>query len=288
MMQHAVTIVLATPDAHALAHLQPLFTAGQWRVLSEHKAFEWLGTHLPPQVLPQINAAIPNADVFIMPAEHRRKTMLVADMDSTIIAQECIDELADYCGIKPQVAAITEAAMNGAIDFVAALTQRVALLKGLTAAQIEACRTQRITYTKGAPQLLKTMTHHGAQTLLISGGFECFVAPIARDLGFTAHKANQLDMRDGVLTGIVTPPFIDRAAKKHFMQQYAATWNIAPQSIMAVGDGANDLDMLQAAGAGVAFYAKEVVAKSAAYRVQHTDLTSLLYMQGYSDAEIVS
>ncbi len=295
MLPYAVVVVMSAPAPAALALYQQYFMsanlAGTWRTLSEHKAFEWQGLLAPQQVATlraQIAALLPAADVFVLPVHNQRKTMLVADMDSTIIQQECIDELADYCNVKPQVAAITEAAMNGQIDFVAALQQRVALLKGLSLEQIAQCHAQRIFYTAGAQTLLKTMTHHGAQALLISGGFECFVAPIAQQLGFTAHKANQLQVENNCLTGVVLPPFIDRAAKKHFMLQYAQQWQVDSHNIIAVGDGANDLDMLGAAGAGVAFYAKEIVANAAAHKVCHTNLTSLLYLQGYSDAEMIA
>lgn len=224
-------------------------------------------------------------DVVVQPAEGRRKKMLIADMDSTMIDQECIDELADVVGLKAQVADITQRAMNGEIAFEPALRERVALLAGLDFAVIESLIENRLTLASGGRELVATMRRHGAWTALVSGGFDAFTGPIASRLGFDEHRANRLVSAGGRLTGTVVEPILGRAAKAQALVDISAMHGFTPDDVMAVGDGANDLDMIQLAGAGVAIHAKPSVAAAARIRVDHGDLTALLYMQGYRRSE---
>jgi phosphoserine phosphatase len=226
-------------------------------------------------------------DVNIVPAESRRKRLLIADMDSTIIGCECIDELADMAGLKPKVAAITERAMRGELDFPAALRERVALLKGLPLEALARVFAERVRLNGGARALTATMRANGAHTLLVSGGFTYFTARVAEDAGFEAHQGNRL-LDDGkVLTGKVAEPILGREAKLAALQAAVGRYGISFADTMAVGDGANDLDMIQHAGLGVAYHAKPVVAAAARMSIAHGDLTGLLYLQGYRASEIV-
>jgi phosphoserine phosphatase len=225
------------------------------------------------------------ADVIVQPAAHRRKRLLIADMDSTIIGQECIDELADFAGLKPRIAAITERAMRGELDFEAALKERVAMLKGLAESALEECFRSRIRLNPGAETLVRTMNEAGATTVLVSGGFTYFVSRVARLAGFQHFEANELLIENGALAGAVRPPIVGRAAKAAALRQYAADRSIPLAETMAVGDGANDLDMLAAAGLGVAYCAKPKVADAAPASIRHSDLTALLYAQGLTCAE---
>jgi phosphoserine phosphatase len=217
----------------------------------------------------------------------RRKRLLVADMDSTMIGQECIDELADYAGLKPYVAAITERAMRGEIAFEPALRERVALLKGLPETVIDEVLSERITLTPGGRTLVATMRARGAATCLVSGGFTGFVERVAAQLGFDASRANVLEIADGRLSGAVREPILGREAKLATLRALRNEQGLAPAQTLAVGDGANDLAMLQEAGLGVAYHAKPAVAEAAAARIDHGDLTALLYLQGYARAEFV-
>jgi phosphoserine phosphatase len=229
--------------------------------------------------------ALDGIDVNVVAAEGRRKRMLIADMDSTIIGVECIDELADFAGLKAQVAAITEAAMRGELDFEAALIARVALLKGLPASALERCYAERVRLNPGARTLVRTMAAHGAETALVSGGFSFFSERVAREAGFARHQANRLEARDGVLTGEVARPILGRAAKLAALRAIAAEVGISPEAVLAVGDGANDADMVQAAGLGVAYHAKPALAELADARLDHSDLTALLALQGIGEDE---
>jgi len=220
-------------------------------------------------------------DLVAQPASGRRKAMLIADMDSTMIGQECIDELADEAGIGPRVAEITARAMNGELDFEGALRERVALLAGLDAGVIDKVLAERITYTPGGRALVATMKAAGAHCLLVSGGFTAFAARVASDLGFDAHQANTLLVEAGRLTGRVAEPILGREAKVAALRTAASRLGIATDAVMAVGDGANDLGMLGLAGAGVALHAKPAVAAQCDIRINHGDLTALLYLQGY-------
>ena len=226
-------------------------------------------------------------DVALIPSERRRKKLLIADMDSTMIEQECIDELADAIGIKPEIAAITERAMRGELDFDAALKTRVALLKGLDRQAIEAVRREKITQTPGGRALVQTMKAYGAYTALISGGFTFFADFFARRIGFDEATANTLEFDGEVLAGTVTPPIVDKAIKLRRLNELVSERQIRPDETLAVGDGANDLDMIRAAGLGVAFHAKPAVAAAAGARIDHGDLTALLYLQGYTEEEII-
>lgn len=227
-------------------------------------------------------------DLLVQPAKGRRKAMLIADMDSTMIGQECIDELADMAGIGAHVAAITERAMNGELEFEDALRERVALLRGLDAGVIGQVIAERIRFTPGARELLATMRARGAHAVLVSGGFTAFTAHVADTLGFDAHHANTLEIEVGKLTGTVAEPILGRAAKLEALERIAAARGIAPAQVLAVGDGANDLAMLERAGAGVAYHAKPSVAARCDLRVNHGDLTALLYLQGYNRDEFAA
>ncbi len=220
--------------------------------------------------------------------EHRRKKLLVADMDSTIIGCECIDELADMAGIKPKVAAITERAMRGELDFPAALRERVALLKGLPLEAVARVYAERVRLNGGARALVATMRANGAYALLVSGGFTYFTSRVAADAGFDANQGNTL-IDDGlVLTGKVGEPILGREAKLKALEEAAKARGLSFDETLAVGDGANDLDMIKRSGLGVAYHAKPVVAAAAGAAIQHGDLTALLYLQGYRASEFVA
>ncbi len=227
-------------------------------------------------------------DLAVQPAAGRQKAMLIADMDSTMIVQECIDELADMAGVGAHVAEITERAMNGELEFEGALRERVALLRGLEAGIIDRVIAERITFTPGAATLLATMRANGAHAVLVSGGFTAFTGHVAGALGFDEHHANTLLTADGALSGEVAEPILGRAAKLEALRRISAARGITAAQVMAVGDGANDLAMLEVAGAGVAFHAKPSVAARCALRINHGDLTALLYLQGYSSGAFVT
>ena len=219
-------------------------------------------------------------DMIVQPVEAREKKLIVADMDSTMITVECIDELADYAGIKPQIAAITERAMRGELDFAAALHARVALLKGLDEAMIDRCRAERVRIMPGAKALVGTMRARGAEAVLVSGGFTRFTGPVAAEIGFNRAVANVLEIADGKLTGRVAGPIVDAQRKRHELEAAMARLSILPDYILAVGDGANDVPMIEAAGLGVAYHAKEKTRAAADAEIVHGDLSVLLYAQG--------
>ena len=227
-------------------------------------------------------------DAVVQPRNGRRKRLLIADMDSTIIGQECIDELADRVGLKAQVAAITERAMRGDIAFEPALRERVGLLKGLPESVIDEVMAERIRVTPGAAALVATMRANGAHTCLVSGGFTVFTSRVAALTGFDENRANRLLIEDGRLAGRVAEPILGRAAKLAALEDLIKQLKLRPSETLAVGDGANDLAMLEAAGLGVAYHAKPRVAAQASARIDHGDLTALLYMQGYRREEFVS
>jgi len=241
----------------------------------------------PGDARPALEGLFANIDVVVHPRAGRRKRLLVADMDSTMIGQECIDELADYVGRKAEVAAVTEAAMRGELDFGAALDARVALLKGLDDAAIDRCREERVRLTPGARALVRTMAAHGAHTLLVSGGFTRFAGPVAAEIGFAEVRANVLGVEGEKLTGLVDKPIVDAEAKKQALLASAAERGIALADTLAVGDGANDIPMIQTAGLGVAYHAKPALAEAADAWIVANDLTALLYAQGYARREWV-
>ena len=224
-------------------------------------------------------------DIIVQPLAGREKRLLIADMDSTMIQCECIDELADFAGLKPQVAAITEAAMRGELDFAAALDARVALLKGLDAGVIDRCLAERVRATPGAQTLVRTMRARGARCVLVSGGFTRFAEPVGAMLGFDRVIANALLIEGGRLTGAVARPIVGAETKLATLQAEAAALGIGLADTLAVGDGANDLPMIRAAGLGVAYRAKPVVAAAAGARIERGELTALLYAQGIPRAE---
>jgi phosphoserine phosphatase len=244
----------------------------------------------PAQAMAALTAAIEGApvDIVIQNAETRRKTLLIADMDSTMIGQECIDELAAEVGLKDLVAAITARAMNGEIEFEPALRERVALLKGLPVTVVDEVIAKRITLTPGGKELIATMTANGGYTALVSGGFTVFTGRIASLLGFHENRANVLIEDDGKLAGIVAEPILGKQAKVDALLDITQTLGIHTDDAIAVGDGANDLGMLQLAGSGVALHAKPSVAAKAKMRVDHGDLTALLYIQGYRKGDFRS
>jgi phosphoserine phosphatase len=226
-------------------------------------------------------------DVIVQPLAHRRKRLLVADMDSTLIGQECVDELAAFAGVGERVAAITERAMRGEVAFAPALRERVALLAGLPESVIEDVLKDRITLNRGARTLVQTMRASGAYVAIVSGGFRQFTAAIRERLGADEDRANGLVVEGGKLTGKVIEPILGQDAKLDALKAIAAAMGLAFDETLAVGDGANDLPMLQAAGLGVAYRAKPKVAAGAGARVEHTDLSALLYAQGFARKDFV-
>src|SRR6266481_9953483 len=226
-------------------------------------------------------------DIVVQPRAFRRKKLFLADMDSTMIGQECIDELADFAGLKAHVAGITERAMRGEIEFEPALRERVALLKGMPVSVVDEVLAKRITPTPGGRELVMTMRAHGAYTCLISGGFTLFTNAVAAMIGFQENRANELLVADGRLTGAVREPILGRAAKLATLVELRESFVLDEIDTLVVGDGANDLGMIENAGLGVAYHAKPAVAAAAAARIDHGDLTALLYAQGYRRDEFV-
>jgi phosphoserine phosphatase len=280
------TLTLIAPPATALTAptLRRIATA----LGAEHTT--WLAPEeaadlaftIPPSP-ESIAAALQSApiDAVLQPTAGRAKRLLLADMDSTIVTTETLDELAAHAGLKAEIAAITTRSMNGEVDFAAALIERVALLRGLPLAALEAT-WQATKLTPGAATLIATMRAHGAVCALVSGGFTYFTSRLATQLGFTHHRANTLLDDGAALTGQVAHPILDRATKRTTLHELAARHGLTLAQTMAVGDGANDLEMLRAAGIGVAYHAKPIVSEAASARIDVCDLRALLFMQGYS------
>ena len=269
-------------------------------ILPEAQAARWLfegvaadipfaATDAAQSFMTRVRAAVGDlpVDIVVQPQIGRRKKLFLADMDSTMIGQECIDELADFAGLKAHVAAITERAMRGEIEFEPALRERVALLKGLPVSIVAETIEKRITLTPGGRALVNTMRKHGAYTCLVSGGFTLFTSVIAAKIGFQENRANELIVEDGKFSGRVAEPILGKDAKLAAHNELREQFELDNIDTLAVGDGANDLPMIQAAGLGIAYHAKPVVAAAAAARVDHGDLTALLYMQGYRRDEFV-
>jgi phosphoserine phosphatase len=308
---HYVATLIASPDGPALP--QPLvrevasrLPGGRLSIWLEPERAADISFALtdldPPDVAPQGETAFLASfaqeiarrffaghavDVVMQPADARRKRLFLADMDSTMIGQECIDELADKAGLKDKVAAITERAMRGEIAFEPALRERVALLRGLPIGAIQEVLVERIRLTPGARTLVRTMRSRGAYTCLVSGGFTHFTGPVAAMIGFDEHRANRLVVEDGRLTGEVEEPILGREAKLEALSDLRRRLQLASADTLAVGDGANDLAMLGEAGLGVAYRAKPAVAAAAHARLEHADLTGLLFAQGYRRTEFV-
>jgi phosphoserine phosphatase len=242
----------------------------------------------PGKARAALEGLLDGVDVVVQGEAGRRKALLVADMDSTMIAVECIDELADYAGLKAEVAAVTERAMRGEIGFEAALAERVALLEGLEEETIARCHAERVRITPGAEALVRTMRRDGALTLLVSGGFTVFADEVAREIGFDRAFANRLDMREGRLAGTVASPILGAEGKRQALADALAERGLDSAASLAIGDGANDVPMLRAAGLGVAYHAKPAAAEAADAVILHCDLTALLYAQGYARSEWAS
>ena len=290
-MSNALTLVAADPSltAPALARLRPA-VEGVGAVLEEERslgpvAIDFKVTAPDAATLrAAAEAAIAGlaADVCVQPWAGRRKMLLVADMDSTIIGCECLDELADFAGVKAAVSAITERAMRGEIGFEGALRERVAMLKGLPLTALAECYEERVRLNPGARTLVATMAGHGARCLLVSGGFRFFTSRVARLAGFHEDRATTLIEADGALTGAVGEPILGREAKLAALHEAVGELSLDLSQTLAIGDGANDLAMIEAAGLGCAYRAKPVVAAQANVRIDHADLTALLYFQGYA------
>jgi phosphoserine phosphatase len=296
-MTHVATLICdparpALDDAAIALGVGVLATTQDVRVLAPGVAADLLftpGGADDKAIAERLRSALQGlpVDVVVQSAAARRKKLFVADMDSTMIGQECIDELADYVGLKAHVAAITERAMRGEIAFEPALRERVALLKGLPVAVIEEVIAKRITLTPGARTLLATMRAKGAHSCLVSGGFTLFTRRIAGMIGFDEQRGNTLVVQDGKLAGRVEEPILGRAAKLATLVELRGRLGLSVQDTLAAGDGANDIPMLESAGLGVAYHAKPAVAAAAHARIDHGDLTALLYCQGYARAEFV-
>ncbi len=243
----------------------------------------------PADAETRVRAAVGDAPVdwALLPAAGRKKGLLVADMDSTIINVECLDELADFAGLKAEISAITERAMRGELQFEGALRERVGMLKGLAVTALQQAYDERVRLNPGARTLVRTMAANGARCALVSGGFTFFTSRVANAAGFHLNRANTLIEADGKLTGQVGEPILGKEAKLAALQEQAAELGLPMSATLAVGDGANDLAMIEASGLGVAYRAKPIVAAQAHAKVDHADLTALLYFQGYKAAEFV-
>jgi len=265
-------------------------SASEWNWVDEGSAAD-IECRAAPIQLPIIRfalGAIEGVDVVVQAAADREKRLLVADMDSTMIGQECLDELADYAGVKPEVAAITERAMRGELDFAASLKERVALLKGLDEATITRCLDERVRPNPGAGTLVRTMRGRGAMTLLVSGGFTAFAEPVAAMLGFERVVANRFGRSDGKLDGSVEGPIVEAQTKRLALEETRTELGISSAAVLAIGDGANDRPMIEAAGLGVAYRAKPALAAVADARLDHNRLDALLWTQGIPRSEWVA
>lgn len=280
----------ALTDAHVAFVEQAAGRPGGVHWLAPGDAFEVQCERMPAPDFPESfgKAFGASADCNFVTLEGQRKKLLVADMESTIIEQECLDELASCVGLHDKVANITKRAMAGEIDFEAALRERVQLLRGMSVERLEDLYNSGITLMPGAKTLIATMSAHGAHCALVSGGFTWFTERIAEKLGFQSHQGNELIIGNGRLTGEIGDPVLGRAAKRAALERLCNELNITTRDAIAVGDGANDLDMLQYAGLGVACHARPAVAETAPQRIDHGDLTALLYLQGYERTEFVN
>ena len=281
-----LAITLVSPDPAALAEasaaVRAALVVSSEAILGEG-ALDLFVDGPPVETHQAVKAAVGAlpVDFAVQPVENRRKRLLIADMDSTIINVECLDELADFAGVKAQVSEITERAMRGELAFEGALRERVGMLKGLSVDALQACYDDRVKLNPGARTLVRTMAEHGARCALVSGGFTFFTTRVAALAGFDANRANTLGEDGSALTGTVGEPILGREAKLAALLEETAALGVTPAEALAVGDGANDLAMIEVAGLGVAYRAKPVVAEKAHAKVDHADLTALLYFQGY-------
>ena len=284
VVSHVLNII--AEDALFLVHEMGHLGKPIW--LAEHHAFDIPCTSDPKAMLAEARNVVGgiDADVNLVATANRRKKLLIADMDSTIVGCECIDELADFVGLKPKVAAITERAMRGELDFPSALRERVALLKGFPLEAMAKVYAERVHLNPGARELTATMRANGGYALLVSGGFTYFTKRVAAEAGFDAHQGNILADDGKALTGRVEDPILGREAKLEALEATVARLGWSADDALAVGDGANDLDMIKRAGLGVAYHAKPIVAAAAGASIVHGDLVGLLYLQGYREDEI--
>lgn len=273
--------ISAAADALAGAGMAPF--GRSW--IEQEKACDLLFSADPAAARAALEGLVADVDVIVQGESSRRRRLLVADMDSTMISVECIDELADYADVKAEVAAVTERAMRGEIGFEAALAERVALLAGLEEEAIDRCRSERVRLTPGARALVRTMKREGALTLLVSGGFTRFADPVGAEIGFDRVVANRLGVRAGKLDGTVAPPVLGAEGKRLALLDAVAERGLRLDETLAVGDGANDVPMLKEAGLGVAYHAKPAAAAAADASIHHNDLTALLYAQGWARSE---
>jgi phosphoserine phosphatase len=297
MTQHALVFV-ASPD-NKPAYREALMMLGRVAlsrklpppdVLSGWESAQWVYDEIDGELKQEAAAAVAEmpVDWALVPVDGRRKKLLVADMDSTIINVECLDELADFAGLKAEIAAITERAMRGELEFEPALRERVAKLKGLPIDALQRCYDERVRLNPGARTLVKTMAANDARCVLVSGGFTFFTSRVAEAAGFHANRANVLQEDGATLLGTVQEPILGRAAKLEAMLSEAKTLGVTESDALAIGDGANDLDMIKAAGLGIAYRAKPLVAAEAGARIEHTSLETALFFQGYKRGEFVT
>jgi phosphoserine phosphatase len=282
-------VVFVSPDASALARAVALFGRGAGEVLGpEAVEIAVDGDLAELHAAAKVAADGLPVDFAVTSSENRRKRLLIADMDSTIINVECLDELADFAGVKAQVSEITERAMRGELAFEGALRERVGMLTGLSVDALQSCYDDRVRLNPGAKTLVQTMAAHGARCALVSGGFTFFTSRVAEAAGFHLNRANTLIEDGGQLTGHVGEPILGKEAKLAALREETSILGLTPADALAVGDGANDLAMIEVAGLGVAYRAKPIVAAQAHAKVDHADLTALLYFQGYKASEFVS
>lgn len=290
-MHTVITLITPPPTLLELAPFVTVLGAPErtdW--LEEGRAVDLYYPEAPSELLRsmlQQTCSNLGVDCIVQPSESREKTILISDMDSTMIAQECIDELADCVGLKAHVSAITERAMRGELDFKTALRERVALLKGLDEQELERVFATRITLMPGAQTLLATMKARGAYAVLVSGGFTFFTSRVANALGFDADEANVLEIASGTLTGTVREPILDKDSKRDALHRITRERGVPTSAVLALGDGANDVPMLHEAGLGIAFHAKPLVVKQARAAIHHNDLTAALFAQGIRRSEWV-
>lgn len=286
----SVLILSARPDNRILtpSTIKQVFGAAAVTVLGEGWAIEVDAASIDvAEVTGKRDAAALPLDINVLPTQNRKKKLMLADMDSTIITVECVDELADFVGMKGHVSAITARAMAGELDFNQALEERVALLKGLTMSQLTQAYDERVTLTPGARTFVRTMVANGATTALVSGGFTFFTSRVKEATGFHHHQSNELEIADGALTGRIVPPILNAEAKLTALNGFLDQLGLDAADALAIGDGSNDRFMVGRAGLGIAFEAKEVLKSHAAACIDHGDLHTALILQGYTEADFV-